>query len=408
MKRPPDEPHLPLFEDSSDEAGLPTYRRTDVPPSRPSSQQTALSVTQLVSQLRRAVEGAAGTVWIKGEVAGFKAYGSGHWYFTLRDPDSSVKCVMWKSNTVKVDAEPADGTEVYALITPTVWAEKGELKAAVQVMLPTAGVGKKQLNREKVRAALERDGLLDPSRKRPLPAFPRAIAVVTSADGAALRDIIIVTRKRWSSVRLLVVGATVQGDGAARDLCRALRLVNRLTGIDLCIIGRGGGSKDDLSAFDDEKVCRAVAALRVPTISAVGHETDASLTDLVADRRAATPSSAAELAVPSQADCARHVASLSSRLAHGLRRRTSLVAERLARSGDRIQVAMIRRIQVPRALLDRHAGQLEALSPLKVLGRGYSMARLSDGRVARRRADLPSGTEFILRVSDGEVPSRAD
>lgn len=315
---------------------------------------------------------------------------------------------MWKSNTIKVDTRPTDGTEVYALITPTVWAEKGELKAAVQVMLPTAGIGKQQLNREKVRAALEQDGLLDPSRKRSLPTFPRAIAVVTSADGAALRDIIVVTRNRWSSVRLLVVGATVQGDGAARDLCQALRLVNRLTGIDLCIIGRGGGSTDDLSAFDDEKVCRAVAALRVPTISAVGHETDASLTDLVADRRAATPSAAAELAVPDHVDWVRHVASLSSRLAHGLRRRTGLVAERLARSGDRIQVAMIRRVQGPRVLLDRFAGQLEALSPLKVLGRGYSVARLPDGRVARRRADLPSGTAFTLRVSDGEVPARAD
>jgi len=383
----------------------------DLPASRPpvlQSSPTALSVTQLVSALRSAVESATGTLWIKGELASFKAYGSGHWYFTLRDPDSAIKCVMWKSNTLKVGAKPTDGTEVYALVTPTVWAEKGELRVAVQVMLPTTGIGVQQLNREKIRAALEKDGLLDPARKRPLPPFPRGIAVITSSDGAALRDIIIVTRKRWSSVRLLVVGATVQGDGAARDLCRALRLVNRLDRIDLCIIGRGGGSKEDLQAFDDEKVCRAVAALGVPTISAVGHETDASLTDLVADFRAATPSAAAELAVPDRVDCIRHVASLSSRLAHGLRRRTGLVAERLARSGDRIQVAMTRRIQEPRIRLDRFAGQLEALSPLKVLGRGYSVARLADGRVARRRADLPPGTSFALRVSDGDVPSRSD
>ncbi len=382
-----------------------------LPPSRlpvvPSDRPTALSVTQLVTELRNAVESATGTLWIKGEVASFKAYGSGHWYFTLRDPDSAIKCVMWKSNTTKVGSTPQDGTEVYALLTPSVWAEKGELRAAVQVMLPTAGIGVQQLNREKVRAALEKDGLLDPARRRALPPFPKAIAVVTSTDGAALRDIIIVTRKRWGSVRLLVVGATVQGDGAARDLCRALALVNRLSGVDLCIIGRGGGSKEDLSGFDDEKVCRAVAALRVPVISAVGHETDASLTDLVADFRAATPSAACELAVPDRADCLRHVASLSSRLAHGLRRRTGLVAERLARSGDRIQVAMTWRIQQPQTRLDRYAGQLEALSPLKVLGRGYSVARLADGRIARRRADLPSGTEFTLRVSDGDVPSQA-
>ncbi len=383
---------------------FPTSPSSPSPPSSP----TALSVSELIATLRRAVEGATGTVWIKGEISSFKAYGSGHWYFTLRDPESSIKCVMWKSYTIKVGATPIDGTEIYALVTPTVWAEKGELKATVQVMLPTAGVGIQQLNREKVRAALERDGLLDPSRKRALPPYPRSIAVVTSAEGAALRDIITVIRKRWSSVRLLVVGAKVQGDGAARDLCRALRLVNRLPGIDLCIVGRGGGSKEDLHAFDDEKVCRAVAALQMPVISAVGHETDASLTDLVADRRAATPSAAAELAVSDQGDCLRHVGSLSSRLAHGLRRRTGLVAQRLARSGDRIQVAMARRILEPQTLLDRYAGQLEALSPLKVLGRGYSVARLADGRVARRRADLPPGTDFTLRVSDGEVSSHAD
>jgi len=177
--------------------------------------------------------------------------------------------------------------------------------------------------------------------------------------------------------------------------------------VDVCIIGRGGGSREDLQAFDNEKVCRAVAALPMPVISAVGHETDASLTDLVADLRAATPSAAAERAVPDRADCIRHLASLSSRLAHGLRRRTGLVAQRLARSGDRIQVAMTRRIREPRAVLERCAGQLEALSPLKVLGRGYSVARLADGRVARRRADLPSGTGFTLRVTDGDVPSRS-
>lgn len=377
------------------------------PPVVPSS-PTALTVSQLVSSLRRAVEGASGTVWIKGEIASIKAYASGHWYFSLCDAESSIKCVMWKSNTAKVGSAPAEGTEVYALLTPTVWAEKGELKAAVQVMLPTAGVGKQQLQRERVRAALEKEGLFDPARKRPLPPFPRCIAVVTSEEGAALRDIITVARGRWNSVRLIVVGATVQGDGAARDLCRALKVVNRLPGIDLCIIGRGGGSRDDLHAFDDEKVCRAVATLTMPVISAVGHETDASLTDFVADLRAATPSAAAELAVPDREDCARHLASLSARLAHGLRRRTGMVAQRLARTGDRIQVSMSRRIQQPRVLLERYAGQLEALSPLRVLARGYSVARLADGRVVRRRADLPSGTEFTLRVSDGDVAAQSD
>jgi exodeoxyribonuclease VII large subunit len=232
--------------------------------------------------------------------------------------------------------------------------------------------------------------------------------VVTSKDGAAIRDIITVTLNRWPSVRLLIVPAKVQGEEAPSDLVRALAIVNRLPEADLCIVGRGGGAREDLLAFDDERVCRAVAALRVPTISAVGHETDVSLTDLVADVRAATPSAAAERAVPDRADLIRNAGSLATRLAHGLRRRTGLVAARLARSGDRIQVAMGRRLAEPHAVLDRVAGQLEALSPLRVLARGYSVARLGDGRVARRRAELPPGTAFTLRVSDGDVPSRSE
>jgi exodeoxyribonuclease VII large subunit len=379
-----------------------------LPPAHPPSRPTALSITELVSTLRKSVEAATGPVWVKGEVTSFKAYGSGHWYFSLCDPQSAVRCVMWKTYTMKVGAVVADGTEVYALGTPTVWEERGELRMSVQVLLPTSGIGLAQLARERVRSALEKDGLLDPFRKRSLPAFPVRIAVVTSADGAALRDIMIVSRRRWPSVRLLVVPAKVQGAEAAAALVRALAVVNRLERVDLCIIGRGGGSKEDLSAFDDEQVCRAVAGLRVPSISAVGHEADISLTDLVADARAATPSAAVERALPDRADTLRHVQSLASRLAHGLRRRTALVGARLARSGDRIQVAMGRRLDGPRAQLDRYSGQLEALSPLRVLGRGYSVARLADGRVARRRTDLPPGTAFNLSMTDGDIAAHAD
>ena len=392
----------------TDQSSLfPTSPSASTPPSARSS-PTALTVSELVAGLRHAVEGALGQVWVKGEVTSFKAYGSGHWYFTLRDPESAVRCVMWKTYTVKVGAMPADGTEVYALGTPTVFEKQGELRLSILVLLPTAGVGLQQLGRERIRLALEKDGLLDPARKRPLPPFPRTIAVVTSQDGAALRDIITVTRRRWPSLRLLVVAAQVQGDGAPRDLVRALRLVQRLKAVDLCIIGRGGGGKEDLLAFDDERVCRAVAGLGIPTISAVGHETDISLTDLVADVRCATPSAAAECAVPDRLDTVRHAVSLANRLAHGLRRRTALVAARLSRSGDRIQAVMQRRLQDPRRRLEQVAAQLEALSPLAVLARGYSVARLGDGRVVRRRAQLPPGTPFTLRVGDGDVPARAE
>ena len=314
---------------------------------------------------------------------------------------------MWKTYNTKVGAPPPEGTEVYALGGPTVFEKRGELNLSVVVMLPTAGIGQAQLAKERVRAALEKDGLFDPARKRRFPAYPRRIAVVTSLDGAALHDMITVTRRRWRSVRLYLVPAQVQGAEAPAALVRALGVVNRLTKVDLCVIGRGGGSREDLGTFDDERVCRAVAALRVPCMSAVGHETDVSLTDLVADAFAPTPSAAMERLLPDLEETVRHAESLASRLAHGLSRRTGLLAARLLRSGDRIQVAMNRRLQDPRARLDRYAGQLEALSPLKVLGRGYSVARLPDGTVVKRTAQLPGGTAFALRVSDGDVEARS-
>ena len=376
---------------------------------RPSADRpTAWSVTELVNQLRSAVESSVGRVWVRGEVSSLKVYGSGHWYFTLRDAESCVRCVMWKTYTSKMKAPPAEGTEVFILGGPTIWEERGELRMTVQVMLPTAGVGLQQLAKERVRAALEKDGLFDPARKRPLPEFPRALAIVTSEDGAALGDIIIVAKRRWPSIRLVIVPAKVQGEDAPRALVRALKAVNQLEDVDLCVVARGGGAREDLATFDEERVCRAVAALRVPCISAVGHETDISLTDLVADVRAATPSAAIEMALPDRAECLRHLGSLGSRLARGLSRRTALVEARLARTGDRMQVAMARRTGEPRARLDRLAGQLEALSPLGVLARGYSVAQLGDGTVVRRRAQLPAGTRFTLRVSDGEVGAKSE
>ena len=373
----------------------------------PSDRPTALTVSQLVATICGTVEG-LGQVWVKGEVTSLRVHGSGTWYFSLSDKRSTIRCSMWKTYNIKVGAPPPEGTEVYALGGPTVFEKRGELNLPVVVMLPTSGIGQAQLAKERVRAALEKDGLFDPDRKRRFPAHPRRIAVVTSLDGAALHDMITVTRRRWRSVRLYLVPAQVQGVEAPAALVRALGVVNRLTKVELCVIGRGGGSREDLGTFDDERVCRAVAALRVPCMSAVGHETDVSLTDLVADGFAPTPSAAMERLLPDLEETVRHAESLASRLAHGLGRRAGLLAARLLRSGDRMQVAMSRRLQQPRTRLERYAGQLEALSPLKVLGRGYSVARLPDGTVVRRTAQLPAGTGFTLRVNDGDVAARSE
>jgi exodeoxyribonuclease VII large subunit len=366
------------------------------------------SVSQVTSAVKRLIERDLGAVWVRGEIIQCKAWSSGHWYFTLRDAKSQVRCCMWKQQALKAGRPPADGTEVYVLGTPGMWEEKGEFRLIATAIIPTSAVGAQQQELERVKAALERDGLFEIARKRPLPAFARCVAVVTSLDGAALRDVTIVIRRRWPCSRLIVVGARVQGDGAEAELVRALGVVNRLTGVDVCIVGRGGGAREDLAVFNSEAVCRALAAVRVPTISAVGHETDVALTDFVADLRAATPSAAAVAAVPDLRDVERQVRSLASRLASGLSRRTSLAAERLERTADRLSAAIGQTIDRRRNRLDRSAAQLDALSPLRVLARGYAMPTAPDGRVLKRRADFPPGERFDLRVSDGSIAARVE
>jgi exodeoxyribonuclease VII large subunit len=367
------------------------------------------SVTQLTTAAKRIVEGSfERPLWIRGEVVGCKAWPSGHWYFNLRDAASQVRCCLWKRDVVRGARPPADGTEVFVLARPGMYEAKGEFQLNVVRMLPTADIGQAQRELERVKLVLQREGFFDPARKRPLPAYVATLAVVTSTAGAALRDIITVARRRWPGVRVLVLGARVQGDGAVGELVRALRLVNRLTGVEVCIVGRGGGDREDLAAFNTEAVCRALAAVRVPTISAVGHETDISLTDLVADVRAATPSAAAELALSDQRDVRRALDDLASRLAGGLAGRTRLGLERVERAGDRLLAAMEAGLERRRHHVTRLAAQLDALSPLRVLERGYAVPSGPDGRVLKRRAEFRPGQPFTLRVADGRVDARVE
>jgi len=374
--------------------------------SSPVPRATPWTISQLCRAARRTVESGLGPLWVQGELSGLKVYRSGHWYFALRDAEAQVRCVMWRTYAERHRTQPPDGTAVYAFGAPTVWEEKGEFRLTVYDLLPTDRLGFQQLELERIREALARDGLFDPGRKRPLPPFPARIAVVTSPDGAAIRDIATVTRKRWPSVELVLIGARVQGADAEAELVRALELVNRLDGVDLCIVARGGGSREDLAVFNREAVCRALARVRVPTVSAVGHETDVSFTDLVADVRAATPSAAAALAVPDQGEYLHRVGMLGHRLANALRRVTRLAAERLDRSRDRLQRALDQALLAPRQRLDRLGAELHALSPLRVLERGYSVARDPEGRVLRRVAQFQDGMPFTLRVSDGSVAAR--
>jgi exodeoxyribonuclease VII large subunit len=366
------------------------------------------SVSQLTTAAKRIVEGEFMPMWVRGEVVACKAWPSGHWYFSLRDATSQVRCCMWKRDAIRAGKPPADGTEVFVLGKPGIYEAKGEFQLNVSRLIPTAAIGQAQQELERVKALLHRDGLFDPARKRRLPEYAATLAVVTSTAGAALRDIITVARRRWPCARMLVIDARVQGDGAIEALVRALRLVNRLDQVDCCILGRGGGGREDLAAFNAEAVCRALAEVRVPTISAVGHETDISLTDLIADVRAATPSAAAELALADHREVRRALDDLGARLASGLAGRTRLGLEQVERAGDRLQGSMAALLERRRHRVARLAAQLDALSPLRVLERGYAVPTGPDGRVLKRRAEFAPGASFTLRVADGSVGARVE
>jgi len=370
------------------------------------SPEGAWTVGEVTRQARAVLEARLGPLWVRGEISGFKAWQSGHWYFALRDRTAQLRCVMFQKENRRLPAPPADGMQVFVFGRPTLWEEKGEFRLTVVELLSTERGGLWQLAFEKAKAALQQDGLLDPARKRPLPRYPRRIAVVTSKDGAALRDIIAVTSRRWPLAELFVLATKVQGDGAEDAICRALAVLGRIDRLDVAIVGRGGGSREDLWTFNAERVARAVAAVPVPVISAVGHETDVTLCDLVADHRAATPSAAAEAATPEWSDVAAGLTHLGERLARGLGLRATRVAQRLDRTLDRLGGALTTRLERQGHQLAALGGRLDALSPLKILDRGYSLARDPEGRVLKRVAQFPPGLAFRLRVTDGEVAAR--
>lgn len=369
------------------------------------SAEGAWTVSEITRRARAVVDQGFGPVWVRGEVAGFKAARSGHWYFTLRDARAQLACVMWGKENRRLPAPPTDGLQIFVFGRPTMYEEKGEFQLSVTDLLISDRDGLWRLAFEKAKASLLKDGLLDPARKRPLPPYPRRMAMITSLDGAALRDVIAVIKRRWP-LQLLVIAARVQGAEAEAELCAAIEMLGRIPKLDLAIIGRGGGSQEDLGTFNSERVARAVAAAPVPIISAVGHETDITLCDLVADLRAATPSAAAEAATPDRTEVASDLAHLGDRLAQSLRGRAERMHERVERNADRLVGSVQTVLDRATTRVAAAAAGLDALSPLAVLSRGYAIPRGTDGRVLRRRTDFLPGAPFTLRISDGEVPAR--
>ena len=380
-----------------------THIEDAVPGASPSA---AVSVMALTATARDVLEGAFMPLWVRGEVSDFKAHRNGHWYFCLRDQDAQLKCVAWRDRR-RIPAPPDDGMQIVALGQLTIYPGRGEMRFSVTRMQAEGdGLWRKAL--ELTRARLQADGLLDPARKRNIPRHPRRIAVITSRDGAALRDIFAVVQRRCPSVEVVLVPAAVQGDSAPESLCYALDQVARWRGADVLIIGRGGGGREDLWAFNDERVARALAECPIPSISAVGHEIDISICDLVADLRAPTPSAAAEAAVPVQA-------ALRERLRMSAAAMAALTSNRVARArasagdaGRRLADDAARRIERARLELESAGGRLNALSPLATLDRGYAIVRMRDRQTVRSVGVLEPGTALDIRFRDGVARATVD
>jgi exodeoxyribonuclease VII large subunit len=401
------------------------------PPRAPRPEPAIVSVTVLNAMVKELLETRIPPVWVEGEVSGWKRHSSGHCYFCLRDSHAQINAVMWRSDAQRLPAEPEPGMRVRALGTATLYEKRGDFQFVVRRLESSEHDGLWRLAFERLRARLEREGVLAPERKRPLPRFPQTIGVVTSPVGAALHDILHVIARRAPWTRVIISPARVQGEGAAYDVARALGLLHRSPApVDVIILARGGGSVEDLWAFNEEPVARAIAASPVPVVSGVGHEVDVTIADLVADVRAPTPSAAAEHAVPDGAALRDELALVRTRLARGLRRyahrRHALLdvagerlqrrmlrlveirRSRLERTRERLDRRMLRIIETRRTTLARLAGQIDALSPLQSLARGFAVPLDDDGRILRRRAQFERGASFQLRVVDGTVPSLVD
>lgn len=382
-----------------------------------------LRVAELVGAVRALVEDAVGRVWVLGEISNLRRAASGHLYFTLKDDAAQLRAVFFRGDAGRLAFDPADGLEVLAFGEVTVYGARGDLQLRVRQLEPR-GQGALQLAFEQLRARLEAEGLFDAARKRPLPLLPRRIGVVTSRHGAAVRDVIEVTGRRWPSLPLLIADARVQGPGAELELVEALQLVTSRPAVDVVLLVRGGGSLEDLWPFNGEALARALVRCPVPVVSGVGHETDVTIADLVADARSPTPSAAAALVLPERAalrerlerDRRRLRGALSGRLAEararlearlGALHRASPVARlvarrgRLARQVARLEAALRRRLDGARARFTLGAGRLDTLSPLAVLGRGYAIARRPGGGIVRAAAALAPGDAVEVRVASG-------
>ena len=440
------------------------------PPSDESVPAGVYSVASLTGEIHRMLSRSFDDIKVAGEISGWKVWTSGHAYFTLKDRQAQIRCVLFRNNLRYLRFKPQDGAAVIARGSVEVRAERGEYQLLVSGMEPQ-GLGRLYEMFAELKEKLRGEGLFDEARKRPLPVFPRRIGIVTSPQGAVIRDMLTVLRRRWPGLHIRLYPTPVQGAGSAEGIVEGLDWFSASGWPDVVIVGRGGGSLEDLWSFNDERVARAIVRCRVPVVSAVGHETDFTIADFVADVRAPTPSAAAEIVVLERSEVLGRVeraqqrtlraigfrlAQLARRLdRQGVEHTTSLLelrinrmqqrtdeldyssrtriarilslrrerrraldarlrerdlSVRLAKAGERWRAgsralgeAVARRLGLAQRRLEPLAGRLEALSPMKVLERGYSIVQTEDGRVVKRANDAPEGASIRVRLQEGRL-----
>jgi len=395
-------------------------------------ERTVFEVSQVNLLIKDLLEGIPDLnhIYIRGEISNYKVYPSGHHYFTLKDAEGALRCVMFKGSAMKLRFRPENGMKVIAHGRISVFPRDGAYQLYCTEMTPD-GVGDLYVAFEQLKAKLHAEGLFDPAHKKPLPMFPERIAIITSSAGAAVHDMIRILRRRYPIAKVLLLPVRVQGVEAPPEIVGAIRYANRHALADVIITGRGGGSIEDLWAFNDERVARAIYDSRIPVISAVGHEPDVTISDFVADARASTPSNAAEIAVPDMTELKKNLAAARERM---------LRAEegKLAKLSDSVAALAQKRalrepmafIQDKRILLDytqnrlasaaertlggyresfvRLTASLDALSPLKVLGRGYAVARKANGEILKSAQDAVMGETVDITLGTGELRCTVD
>lgn len=395
-------------------------------------EQQALTVTELNNRIKELFEldPLLANVCVKGELSNYKIYPSGHHYFTLKDSESSLRCVMFRGSAAKLRFRPESGMSVTVYGRVSVYPRDGAYQLYCSSLLPE-GTGDLQVAFEQLKAKLDQEGLFERAHKKPLPQFPGRIAIITSSAGAAVHDMIRILGHRWPMAKVLLLPVRVQGTEAPPEIAGAIRYANEFKVADVIITGRGGGSIEDLWAFNDERVARAIYASDIPVISAVGHEPDVTISDYVADARASTPSNAAEIAVPDRHEMGETLRGYEIRAGQAMEKKLGSLSEKLEalrakrvltdpaaqldnrrieldHARDRLIAAQERGVAVKKQSFVRLAAALDAMSPLRVLSRGYSIAQKPDGSAVRSVDELKEGDAVSVCFADGRAGCRVE